>query len=51
MLSPSVPLAPEDWWPLSSDLELTEAEVEETVAVVVGGPLWAGFPGTPRLES
>ena len=49
MLSPSVPLAPEDWWPLS--LDMTEAEMEETVAVVVGGPLWAGFPGIPGLES
>ena len=50
ILSHGVLLAPEDWWPLSLDLEPTEAQVEEKVAVVVGGPMWAGFPSIHGLE-
>ena len=43
-------MAPEDWWSLSIDLEWIEAEVEETVAALVGGPMRAEFPGIPKLE-
>ena len=42
MLSLYVLLASEEWWSLSLDLEQIEAKVEETVAAMVGGPIWAG---------